>query len=97
MKKKLTLFLLLFTICMPLTVKSQYVGKHYIMHGSGLHLAKSSKSGIIESASAADPQIMNITDAGNGYFRIQACADDHQYRVDRLRIKIYGKGVWLLR
>lgn len=57
---------------MPLTVKSQYTGKHYIMHGSGLHLAKSPKCGIIESASVAEPQIMNITDAGNGYFRIQA-------------------------
>ncbi|MDE7097065.1 MAG: RICIN domain-containing protein, partial [Muribaculaceae bacterium] len=72
MKKQLTLCLLLLTLCLPFTVKSQYAGKHYIMHGSGLHLAKSAKSGIIESASAADPQIMNITDAGNGYFRIQA-------------------------
>lgn len=72
MKKRLTLFLLILSMCMPFTVKSQYTGKHYIMHGSGLHLAKSSKSGIIESASAVDPQIMDITDAGNGYFRIQA-------------------------
>lgn len=72
MKKHLNLLLLLLAICMPFTVRPQYVGKHYIMHGSGLHLAKSSKSGILESASAADPQIMNIIDAGNGYLRIQA-------------------------
>ena len=72
MKKQLTLCLLLLSLCLPFTIKSEYTGKHFIMHGSGLHLAKSAKSGIIESASAPDPQIMNITDAGNGYFRIQA-------------------------
>ncbi|MDE5850769.1 MAG: hypothetical protein K2H38_11550 [Muribaculaceae bacterium] len=72
MKTKLTLLLLVLCTCMPFAVKSQYAGKHYIMHGSGLHLAKSSKSGILESATVANPQIMNITEAGNGYYRIQA-------------------------
>lgn len=72
MKKHLNLILLLLAICLPLCVKSQYAGKHFIMHGSGLHLAKSEKSGIIEAASVTNPQIMTIIDAGNGYFQIQA-------------------------
>lgn len=60
------------TLCLPLFHYAQYIGEHFIMHSSGLHLAKSSKGGIIESATAANPQKMTMTDAGNGFFRIQA-------------------------
>lgn len=72
MKNYLKKLLFVLTFCLPMTVWAQYTGKHFIMHSSGLHLAKSSASGILEASTAADPQIMNIIDAGNGYFKIQA-------------------------
>lgn len=71
--KVCSLFLfLVVALCQPLNMAAQYVGEHFIMHSSGLHLGKSTASGILESAAAASPMKMTIVDAGNGYCRIQA-------------------------
>ncbi len=63
---------LMIALCMPFIGLAQIEGEYFIMHSSGLHLAKSPSSGILEKASVSNPQKMTISDAGNGYFTIQA-------------------------
>lgn len=72
MKNCYLLVMLALALCLPFSAKAQYTGEHFVMHVSGLHLAKSDQSGILETASVANPQKMTITDAGNGYCKIQA-------------------------
>lgn len=56
MKNYFRLLVLAAVLCFPMFLLAQYAGEHFIMHTSGLHLAKSSKGGIIESAAASNPQ-----------------------------------------
>lgn len=72
MKRYSFFALLVLALCLPMGVAAQYAGEHFIMHTSGLHLGKSATSGILESATAANPVKMKIIDAGSGYYRIQA-------------------------
>lgn len=73
MKKSITTLLAAVALAMlPLLAHAQYEGTRFIMHISGLHLAKSEASGILEAADAANPQKMTVTKTSDGFYTIQA-------------------------
>lgn len=73
MKKSITAVLAAVAMALlPLLGHAQYEGTRFIMHISGLHLAKSEASAILEAADAANPQKMTITKTSDGYYNIQA-------------------------
>lgn len=73
MKKSISSVLAAMALAMlPLMAYAQHEGTRFIMHISGLHLAKAEASAILEAADAANPQKMTITKTSDGYYNIQA-------------------------
>lgn len=73
MKKSITTVLAVVAMAMlPLLANAQYEGTRFIMHISGLHLAKAEASAILEAVDAANPQKMTVTKTSDGYYNIQA-------------------------
>ncbi|MDE7376342.1 MAG: hypothetical protein K2N16_05795 [Muribaculaceae bacterium] len=72
MKNSYLLVLMVLALFLPLSARAQYTGEHYIMHTSGLHMAKSPNSAVLRSSAITNDTKLTITDAGNGYYKIQA-------------------------
>lgn len=72
MKNNCLLVLLALAFCLPLAARAQYAGEHFIMHASGMHIAKSPNSAVLRSPAITSDTKLTIADAGNGYYTIQA-------------------------
>lgn len=72
MKNCYLLVLLAVALLLPGVAVAQYTGDYFIMHASGMHMAKSPNSAVLQSSAVTNATKMTISDAGNGYYKIQA-------------------------